>query len=867
MASADLPDPDEGPDGRDEDEPATSHEPPRPSASTVMFGAAEEVPVIPGHRVVRKIGGGGMGIVYLAQRQDDRFHRTVAVKVIKRGMDSEEILQRFDLERQVLAALNHPNIARLFEGGITGDGRPYFVLEYIEGESIDEYCDSHRLNTAERLQLFAQVCRAVHYAHQNLVVHRDLKPGNILVTRDGVPKLLDFGIAKLLNPDLTSVAVVPTVGALRLMTPEYASPEQVRGKPISTASDVYALGVVLYELLTGHRPYRITTRVQEELERIICDEEPTRPSDAITRVEQVASAGRAADQPPAPTTRTITPETVSKTREGRIDRLRRRLRGDVDNIILKAMQKAPQRRYGSAEQFAQDIENHLKGFPVIARPDSLGYRCSRFVRRHRIGVAVAGLVVLGAAATAAAVIQSQRAAAASARLDSEQAETAAQQARAEQAESERLLQQVRADAEAERADAQALLADERARVVAGMAKDVFSEIALGLARDERAGDGNVPPPKNAIAYLESLADAPDPSIQATLADAWSGLGDLQLSLRGGHLGDRDGARHSHERALAIRQRLLEADPQSRDAALGVIASHGRLGDVLRAMDPPAAGDHYAQASRLLERLDASGAADRDLWRAEARSLANRGDVAAREPQGMGDALTWFERSLALRTKAFERWPDDINVQRDLAVGCGKLAYAYQQSGRFQEAEDLYRRNLALREELLAARPDHASLRRDLPIARWALGGFLVERDRAAEAAPVIAQARAELESLRDANPIDRRVRRDVALILELEGRCSAATGDPDAALTSFRAFHDAAEAMYRERPDDAESQRLLGMAHRRLGDALASTADAGPARAHYESALRLLEPLRHTDVLIAEAVDAIRAALAPPPGP
>jgi serine/threonine protein kinase len=228
------------------------------------------------YRVLREIGRGGMGMVLLAARDDDQFKKRVAIKVLRRGMDTEDILRRFRNERQIIASLEHPYIARLIDGGMTDDGLPYFVLDYIEGEPLDRYCDEHLLPTHERLQLFRKVCGAVHYAHQNLIVHRDLKPSNILVTSDGEPKLLDFGIAKLLNPELTAYTMAPTATQARLMTPDYASPEQIRGKNITTASDVYSLGVLLYRLLTGHAPYRFTGGSQREIERLVCESQPKR---------------------------------------------------------------------------------------------------------------------------------------------------------------------------------------------------------------------------------------------------------------------------------------------------------------------------------------------------------------------------------------------------------------------------------------------------------------------------------------------------------------------------------------------------------------------------------------------------------------
>lgn len=233
------------------------------------------------YMIVREIGRGGMGAVYEAVRDDDQYQTRVAIKIIKRGMDTDFILRRFRNERQILARLNHPHIARLLDGGTTEDGLPYFVMECIEGQPITEYADERRLANDERLKLFRAVCSAVQYAHQNLVIHRDIKPGNILVTAEGVPKLLDFGIAKLLHPDLSSQATALTAVELRAMTPEYASPEQVCGGTITTASDVYSLGMLLYELLTGRLPYRFKTRRADDIARAVCEQEPDKPSDSI----------------------------------------------------------------------------------------------------------------------------------------------------------------------------------------------------------------------------------------------------------------------------------------------------------------------------------------------------------------------------------------------------------------------------------------------------------------------------------------------------------------------------------------------------------------------------------------------------------
>ncbi len=337
------------------------------------------------YKVVGRLGSGGVGTVYEAVRNDDEYRQRVALKLLKRGMDTDEIVRRFKTERQILAALDHPSIARLLDGGSTGDGLPYLVMEHVEGQPLDVYCDTHKLSIRERLDLFERVCSAVHYAHQNLVVHRDLKPANILVTADGNPKLLDFGIAKLLNPELSAQSQARTATGFALMTPDFASPEQVRGDPITTASDVYSLGVVLYALLSGHRPYHLCGASRLEMERRVCETKPEPLSAAVRRHEE-SPGGDAASRP-------LTPELVSEQRGVEPAELCRCLQGDLENIVAMAMRREPQRRYASVEQFAADVRRHLDGLPVLASGDSLRYRWHKLLRRNRGAVAAAATVV------------------------------------------------------------------------------------------------------------------------------------------------------------------------------------------------------------------------------------------------------------------------------------------------------------------------------------------------------------------------------------------------------------------------------------------------------------------------------------------
>ncbi len=340
------------------------------------------------YRIEGELGRGGMGAVYLAKREGD-FEKKVALKVLKRGMDTDEIARRFRHERQILANLDHPNIAHLLDGGSTRSGRPYFVLEYVEGERIDRYCEQQRLDIGARLDLFLQVCSAVQKAHQNLVVHRDLKPGNILITPGGRPKLLDFGIAKLLDSDAPDLTQMNPDGPAGPMTPDYASPEQINGEVVTTASDVYSLGVLLYELLTGHRPHRIRSRDRAKMEAAILSEVPARPSSVISRSDDTEVSGdRFLSR---------TPESVSATREGTYNKLRQRLKGDLDWITLKALEKDPNDRYASVEQLAEDIRRHLRGEPIVARRANPGYRLLKFIRRNRLwlGAAAVALLLVG----------------------------------------------------------------------------------------------------------------------------------------------------------------------------------------------------------------------------------------------------------------------------------------------------------------------------------------------------------------------------------------------------------------------------------------------------------------------------------------
>ncbi|HVB57310.1 MAG TPA: tetratricopeptide repeat protein [Candidatus Acidoferrales bacterium] len=343
------------------------------------------------YRILSEAGHGGMAIVYLAERADQEYQKCVAIKMIKPGVHSDEIIRRFRRERQTLAALDHPHIIRLLDGGTTKEGWPYLVMEFVDGIPIDQYCDVEQLSIRDRLKLFRSVCSAVHYAHQHKIIHRDLKPRNILITKDGEPRLLDFGISKLFSQD-NATATVTTVAHWRPMTPEYASPEQIRGKPVTSATDVYSLGVLLYELLSGHRPYRSELSSWEDIERNVCKEEPTKPSTVVSETgEQVRLEGRDRSGD--------TVHEIFRVRKTNLEGLRRSLQGDLDNIVLMALRKDALERYASVDELSKDIERHLSGRPVTARRPTIIYRGQKFVRRHHEAlVAASAAVVLAASA-------------------------------------------------------------------------------------------------------------------------------------------------------------------------------------------------------------------------------------------------------------------------------------------------------------------------------------------------------------------------------------------------------------------------------------------------------------------------------------
>lgn len=612
------------------------------------------------YRIVRELARGGMGAVYLAERDDDEFRKAVALKVVKRGVDTDEVLQRFRAERQILAGFAHPHIASLLDGGATADGRPYLVMEYVQGQPITTYCDARHLPIEHRLDLFETVCAAVQHAHQNLVIHRDVKPSNVLVSDEGVVKLLDFGVAKLLTED---DGASHTRTGTRLLTPDYASPEQLRGEAVTTATDVFSLGVLLYELLTSSRPFARGTeagRVQGE----DGTRDTGRPSAAWSR-----AASRSAGEPgvadgiaEAAAARSTTPE-----------RLRRRLRGDLDTIVLKALAPEPDRRYRSAEQLREDLERHRAGLPVRARPDTAGYRIGKFVRRNSAAVTAAALVfVLIIASTITLAVQ--------------QAATAR---------------------ERDRATLEAAKASE--------VRDFLVSLFTSSQPNRQLGDtlsvGEVL--ELGAARVDSLTD--QPQLRALLLVA---IGDVYRVL-----GRYDRAEPLLTRALAEYDSLPDAPPLDRAEALTSIANlHFDLQRIAEAVAPtrealeiqrrelgPRHPDVLTSLGNLATLTGRSGDPDSALA-LHKEVLALR---RARGPDEQSVAVTLNNMGSLLlgadryaEAEPYLREALDIQLRLlprehpDVALSMSNLASLYREQGRYDDAEPLYREALALRRSVL-----------------------------------------------------------------------------------------------------------------------------------------------------------------------
>jgi non-specific serine/threonine protein kinase/serine/threonine-protein kinase len=662
-----------------------------------------------GYEIKRPLGEGGMGEVYLAR--DVELGREVAVKLVKRGLGTSDVLRRFRHEEQILASLNHPHVARLFGGGKTGEGLPYFVMEYVEGQPIDKYCDARRLPTHARLQLFRKVCDAVSYAHSHLVVHRDIKPSNILVTTAGEPKLLDFGIAKLLDPERAGAAS-HTVTMLGVMTPEYASPEQARGEPVTTATDIYSLGVLLYELLTGHRPYHLQSRRPEEIARVICEQEPERPSKARADFRMRNAETK---------TGTANPRSAIRNPKS--------LRGDLDNIVLLALRKEPARRYATVEQFSEDIRRYLEGLPVIARKATFAYRAAKFVGRHKVGVASASLVALAVIAGLTATIWQARV------------------ARGERARAERRFNDVRK-----------------------LANSNLFELHDAIANLPGSTPARELLVKRAVEYLDSLAQEAqgDASLQRELVAAYLKVGNVQGNPNNANLGDTAGALESYRKALVIAERLTAADPADAQSRrfVGVISE--KMCDAQAATgDTAGAVESQRRSLSIFKAIADAAPADAAARQSLAISYVKLGDVLGNANfTNSGDeagAMQSYLSSAGILESLYAADPANARTRRLLGLIYERLGTMLQASGRVDEALETYGKSRAIREPLAADFPNDTDAVRDAAIAHEKIGDVMTAKGNLEEALESRRKSLEIFRSLVEADPQNAQARQSLAI--------------------------------------------------------------------------------------------------------
>ncbi|HYP14227.1 MAG TPA: serine/threonine-protein kinase [Bryobacteraceae bacterium] len=728
------------------------------------------------YRILQLIGEGGMGAVYRAMRDEGDFPLQVAVKVVKRGMDSKAILRRFREERRILARLDHPNIAKLLDGGITPDGRPYFVMEFLEGTPIHVYCQKHDLSVRERIDLFLGACSAVEYSHRNLIVHRDLKATNILVSDGGMPKLLDFGIAKLLTHDSTT-SQETTIAAERLMTPDYASPEQIRGEAITTSTDVYSLGVLLFEVLTGQRPFRLLGLSNAEMSRVIATTDPPKPS-------SVAPA-----------------------------HFRQQLKGDLDTIVLKALERSPDRRYASVQALAEDLQRHLMGKPVKAQPDRVSYRVRKFLGRHRTSVAAGVLITLAFFGLATAYAWQFGV------------------------------------AQAREREARKRFTDLR-------------ELATSFLGDLDGELNKIPgstPAREILAskvlrYLDMLAhdDIQDRSLQRELATAYDRLGDVQGGPKSSNLGNSAAALESYGKSLTILERLSTAEPQNGQLALDLANGHSKLSDLLSLM-----GEHQTaleQEERALAAREAWLARNQNDREAK-RAVAAGSQELAGDLERLGrydQAVAHRRRALVLLRELTGSGEADDNLRLALALAEKRMGRIVLRKGSFRDAHHYFDRAMAIEKQVIGERHGQLVARMNLSFSHHDKGLAYLQAGSYDPALQSFTEALRIREQLSAADPKNVRAASLLAATRLHMGLTRLRKGLKAEAIADFKWSLESRERLAARDVKNAGARAEIAEALAALGDAYTAQGSKAEARRRYEAAREIYLDLRRRRSLAAE---------------
>ena len=796
------------------------------------------------YQIVRELGQGGMGAVYLATRTDGKFKQQVALKLLKREMNTAALRRRFEQEREILASLEHPNIARLLDAGTTDDKIPFLAMEYVEGLPVDEYCLLNHLDLNQRLDLFRKVCSAVSFAHRNLIVHRDLKPSNIIVNKEGLPKLLDFGISKILVAEFEQVNA-STVTKLGVMTPSYASPEQLQNKSVTTATDIYSLGVILYELLSGHRPFEAKENDIKEIYKAVLETEPPPPSALInTHSKKLKEPTEAKtellapdDSKPATKTNNFANDTeANRTRQTvspTVNLNAQSLRGDLDNIVLKALRKEPERRYSSAETFADDIHRHQRGLPVTARPNTFSYRAEKFIKRNRASVFAGIIIVLAIIAGVIATLWQWGI------------------ARAERVKAENRFNDVRA-----------------------LANSFLFEFSPKIENLPGSMPARQLLVTRALEYLDNLSkeSSDDLQLQNELAKAYEKVGDVQGNPDTPNIGDLKGALASYEKAQAMRRVLSGREPDNAemdanlasnlevaaninlnggefDKAETILDEAVALREKVVARSPKAldARGNLAKALRVRSFVPFYNAENEKANEFIFRSMAIYAELVKESPDDptfayqyantfvdLGDSYGYLDQTklaeeniqkgLDMLVALSAKHPNDIRVRRALMVAHMKRGEYYRDSEDYKNSLVKYDAALDIARNALALEPGSFQARRDVVMVNKQRAITLKTANRMKDSLDSFASAIEISEQLKKEDPNNILIIYDIASSYYEMSETHFSLGDFQAALTTLQKTVDNCREVLDKNPAHTQSLKVTAKAKRLTGDIHAATA-------------------------------------------
>lgn len=818
--------------------------------------------VIGPYRLIREIGYGGMGAVYLAERIDGNFSQRVALKLLKREMNTSALRRRFQQEQEILASLEHPNIARLLDAGTSTDRVPFIAMEYVDGLPIDEYCETNALGVNERLELFCTVCAAVEFAHRNLVIHRDLKPSNVLVTHDGIPKLLDFGISKIVSKEY-GASDAATITRLGVMTPAYASPEQLRRDGVTTLSDVFSLGVILFELLSGHRPFEKKEHDLHAIFDAVINSQPVPPSSLVGTAPALAQI-REHKLDAVTEDLTTRREEARRTGSGAATLSSSEIKGDLDNIVLKAISKEPERRYASVGNLAEDIRRHLSGLTVSARPNTLGYRANKFIARNRVFVSAGLIVVIAVFAGIMATLWQTRV----------------------------------ASAERERAE-------KRFNDVRKLANSNLFEVYPEVENLEGSLKARELILKNAQQYLDSLYGeaASDPELQAELATAYEKIGDVLGAMNNSSLGNIRAGLDSYEKARNLRESVLAADPRNVEAKEKLAnnqyviartlwnnsqtneasAAFEQVIELRRSLvsenpDTSSAKNRlavalidygaiplfnfqsekalalYGEAHQIINELRAADPRNTTLKKSLTRLIRSQSKAKAAVGQ-VDEALRDLAVAVDVSRELAAEFPEDFPVQRSVWLTNTIICEVMIDSAVTDEVVEACSKTTAFPEAALQKEPENGVVGFDLAISHFNLARAYRLADQPENTISSARNALRVMSDLSAKNPSDLEYKRNLAIYSTEIARAQIKLARHGDALVILRKVIDELDPIIAADQGSTTIQYDLGVAHRLAAQASFRTGDRPAAQSHIDEAIAICSRLNEMKSLRASDAD------------